>query len=131
MRFYRTTRKLICNAVILAVLCVTCPKPTRADNLDTAVHAVVAGIVVASVAIGVGIILIVLHEKHKKTSITGCIVSSANGMSVTNEKDKRTYALAGVSAGIKAGERMTLEGKRHGAVFEASGLTKDFGLCQP
>jgi hypothetical protein len=109
----------------------TCPKPTRAANLDTAVNAVVAGIVVASVAIGVGITLIVLHEKHKKISITGCIVSSATGMSLTNEKDKRTYTLAGVSVGIKAGERMTLEGKRHGAVFEASGLTKDLGLCQP
>ena len=44
-------------------------------------------------------------------------------MSVTDEKDKRSYTLSGNAAGVKAGYRMTLQGKRKHTgqtlVFEA------------
>jgi hypothetical protein len=88
--------------------------------------------VVVSVAVAVTVIFLILHEKHKTRAITGCVTSD---MKVTDEKDKRIYALAGGTAGVKSGDRMTLEGKRRAegktSVFEARGVIKDFGPCQP
>ena len=59
-------------------------------------------------------------------------------MSVTDEKDKRIYALSGNKADIKQGDRVTLQGKKAkptGAnappAWEVSKETKDFGACQP
>jgi hypothetical protein len=59
-------------------------------------------------------------------------------MSVTDEKDKRTYVLSGNTAGIKPGDRMTLQGKKikpkgtdKTLTWEAKNVTKDFGVCQP
>jgi len=95
----------------------------------------VIGIVVAvAVVVVVAVVLIVHHRSHKET-ITGCVTSGANGMSVTDEKDKRSYALSGNTAGVKPGDRMTLAGKRKDAgnapVFWAKNVTSDFGACQP
>ena len=55
---------------------------------------------------------------------------------MTDENDKRIYALSAHSIGIKSGDRMTFEGKRRkqsgGAlVFEVQGIAGDFGSCQP
>ena len=59
-------------------------------------------------------------------------------MNVTDEKDKRIYALSGNTADIKPGDRVTLQGKKAkptGAsaplAWEVSKETKDFGACQP
>ncbi len=59
-------------------------------------------------------------------------------MSVTDEKDKRIYALSGNTAGIKPGDRITLQGKKvkpkgtnKTLLWEAKKVTKDFGACQP
>jgi len=94
---------------------------------------IVAGIVVAAVALVIVVALLVQHYKPQK--ITGCVNSGANGMRVTDEKDKRDYALSGSAAGVKLGDRMTLEGKRKHAgkalVFEAHKVARDFGACQP
>lgn len=93
---------------------------------------VVAGIVVAAVVVTVVVIVLV---KHRPQRVTGCIAAGANGMSVTDEKDKRSYALSGSMAGVKAGYRMTLEGKRKHAgqvlAFETHKVGRDFGACRP
>ena len=58
-------------------------------------------------------------------------------MSVTDEKDKRLYALSGDTAGVKPGERMTLRGKKFKSnegkppFWETKKIVKDFGVCQP
>ena len=56
-------------------------------------------------------------------------------MSVTNEKDKQNYALSGNTAGVKQGDRMTLQGKASGPGnalgFEVQKVSKDFGACPP
>ena len=59
-------------------------------------------------------------------------------VSVTDEKDKRSYALSGNTADIKAGDRVTLQGKRikpkHAGkpvAWETKTISKDFGTCQP
>lgn len=59
-------------------------------------------------------------------------------MSVSDEKNKRIYALTGNTADIKPGDRVTLQGKvakRKDAnaplAWEVNKETKDFGACQP
>jgi hypothetical protein len=58
-------------------------------------------------------------------------------MSVTDEKDKRSYALSGNTTDIKPGDRMTLQGTKIQAkdagkpqVSETRTISKDFGVCQ-
>jgi hypothetical protein len=91
--------------------------------------------VIVSVAVGVLATVLILHYTHKKATITGCVTSAANGLVLTDEKDKRIYALSGDPVGLKAGDRMTLQGKRKQSgqmlVFEAQSLVKDYGPCQP
>jgi hypothetical protein len=123
------------RAVLIVVLSVALAVPTRAESLQTAGEQVVTGIVVVSVAIGVLVTVLIIHYKHKTSVITGCVTSGANGMTLTDEKDKRTYTLSGDPVGLKPGDRMTLEGKRKRSgqtpVFEARSITKDFGACKP
>ena len=59
-------------------------------------------------------------------------------MRVTDEKDKRSYALSGDTTDVKAGDRVTLQGKRIKAkdagkavAWETKAISKDFGACQP
>jgi hypothetical protein len=122
--------------VLIAVLSVALARHARAETLAVARDQVVIGIAVASAAVAVAVTLLVLHEKHKKNSITGCVGSGAGGMNVTDEKDKRIYAIAGDPPGAKPGERITLEGKRRNGggampVFEARSVTRDLGACRP
>jgi hypothetical protein len=128
-------RKFLWRAVLIAVVSVALATPAPAESLDTAGKQIVAGIVVVAVAVGLLVTLLIVHYKHKKSTITGCVTAGANGMSVADEKDKRAYALSGDPVGIKPGERMTLEGRRKHAgqtlVFEAQSVTRDFGACQP
>ena len=137
------TQKSIWRVVPIALLCVGLATPAWADQprlaanvgggLQKAGEEVVAGIVVAAVAVVIVVALLVRHDKPQR--ITGCVSSGANGMSVTDEKDKRDYALSGDAAGVKPGDRMTLEGKREHAgqalVFDTRKVTRDFGACQP
>ncbi len=123
------------RAVLVVALIAFLAAPARAESLQTAGEQVLAGTIAVSVAIGVLVTFLILHQKHKKATITGCVNSTANGMSMTDEKDKRTYALSGDPVGLKPGERMTLEGKRkqsgQARVFQAQAVTKDYGVCQP
>ncbi len=86
----------------------------------------------AAVLTGLG--FLIYHETHKHPSITGCAASSPDGLTLQNEKDKKVYALSGDSFALKAGERVTVKGKK---VKDSSGkfsfqvekLTKDYGSC--
>ena len=96
---------------------------------------VLAGIVIVSVAVGVLVTVLILHYKHKKTVLTGCVTPVANGLVLTDEKNKRSYTLSGDLAGLKPGDRMALEGKRKQSgqtlVFDTRRTIKDYGACQP
>jgi hypothetical protein len=123
------------RASLIVVLSVALVADARAESLQTAGDQIVAGIVVVSVGIGVLVTVLILHQKHRKSFITGCVHPGASGMSMTDEKDKRTYAVLGDPVGIQSGNRMRLEGKRQqsaqGPVFQAQAVTKDFGVCPP
>jgi hypothetical protein len=123
------------RAVLIVFLCATLSMPARADKLQSDADNIIIGIVVMVVALVVGT-AVAIHYSKKRT-ITGCVSSGANGMTVTDEKDRQTYALSGNTVGITPGDRMRLRGKRVKSksdktlVWEAGSVAKDFGVCQP
>ena len=126
----------LCRVVFVAILSVVLVAPARPETLETAGKQITAGIVVVSAAVAVLVILLVVHYKHKRTSVTGCVRPGTSGLSLTDERDQRTYALSGDTAAIKPGERVMLEGKGRKDkdatfVFESRKVSKDFGACQP
>lgn len=120
------------KVLLIAILSVSLVEPARAESLDSAGKQIYAGIAVVSAAVVVGVVFIVLHEKHKTNSVTGCVSSRAGRWSVTDDK-KKVYALSGDPVGIKPDERMTLEGRLGGKTltFNARRVTKDLGACLP
>jgi len=82
--------------------------------------------------------VVIIHKSSEKRTITGCVNSGENGMSVTDDKNKRLYTLSGNTAGVKPGDRMTLQGKKikrqdagKTLVWETKTISKDLGVCQP
>jgi hypothetical protein len=95
----------------------------------------IVGALVGIAAVGAGIgIGIYFAVKHNHT-VTGCAVSTAGGMTLTTESDKHTYSLTGDVAGIKAGNRVRVSGKKAkdkssgGSQFFVEKVSKDFGAC--
>ena len=133
------TQKCFWRGVLIVALCVVLAIPAQAgpNSLDNVGRDIVLGIVAVAVALVV-ITVVIVHESRKKRTVTGCVASGENGMSVTDEKDKRIYALSGNTAGIKQGDRVTLQGKKANPkdanaplAWEVRKETKDFGTCQP
>ena len=131
------TQKFLWRGALIVALCMILAIPTKADQLGDDIRNAIIGIVAVAVALVV-ITVVVVHESRKKRTVTGCVTSGANGMSVTDEKDKRIYALTGNTADIKTGDRVTLHGKKvnpKGAKtplsWDVSNETKDFGACHP
>jgi hypothetical protein len=92
---------------------------------------IAVGIGVGIAAIGVGVYFAVKHNH----SVTGCARSTADGITLTTESDKQTYALTGDVAGIKPGNRVRVSGKKSKpksagtAQFLVEKVSKDFGAC--
>lgn len=110
--------------------------PARADKLQTEGEEIVIGIVAVAAALVVTTVLVIHYSK--KRTITGCVSSGENGMTLTDEKDHQSYALSGDAVGIKPGDRMKLQGKKVKSkdrdktpVWEAREVKRDFGPCQP
>ena len=96
----------------------------------------VVGIIVGAAAALTVVGFIIYHETHKHSSITGCVAPGADGLTLKNEKDKNVYVLSGDSAALRAGERVTLKGKKiKGSIekpsFQVEKLTRDYGTCNP
>lgn len=129
--------KVLSAVVIIALSFVLC-SPVEAQNSGKIVsNGTIAGVIVG-VAAGVAVVAIVAIHYSKKRSITGCVNAGANGMTITDEKDRQIYALSGDTTNIKPGDRMKLQGKKAKAkgsdttpVWDAKTMTKDFGVCQP
>jgi hypothetical protein len=91
----------------------------------------------AGAAAGVGILYLVLHNRHR-SEVAGCL-QSANNVSETLRDDngKDTYTLINSEwVPLKAGERVALKGKKisqssGGFAFEVHGLVKNYGQCEP
>jgi hypothetical protein len=97
----------------------------------------VVGLMVAGVAIVV-VTIVVIYEVSKKKTVTGCVASKDNVLSVKDEKNEHTYVLSGNTADIKAGERVVLLGKKARStaadktlMWEVKKEKSDLGVCQP
>lgn len=96
----------------------------------------IAAAIVGAVAVIIGVVVLVYYGTHKHASIVGCVASGPSGLSVRNDKDKKTYALAGDSAALRPGQQVALKGKKGKdatgkPTFLVQQLTKDYGDCQP
>jgi hypothetical protein len=128
--------KYLWRLALVGILSVALATNAEADSLKTTVDTILVFAIVGAVAV-VTVVVVVIHESTKKRTITGCVNAAQNGMTVTDEKDKKVYVLSGDTAGVKPGERMTLEGKKfktsgtNPPMWETKKVAKDFGACQP
>lgn len=121
--------------ILIVVLSVGLATLARADNPENVLIVIAA--TTAAVAI-VAATLSSVHHRRKKIVITGCVISGEKGMTVTDEEDRRIYALSGDTTGVQQGDRMRLEGKKVKSkgldkrlAWETRAVIKDFARCQP
>jgi hypothetical protein len=130
-------KKCAWRVVLVVALSVAVAMPARAESEGAAAIEIIAAIVVVGVVLVFLVPATIVHYSKKRT-ITGCVISEANGMTLTDERDKQIYALSGDTSGIKAGDRVKLQGKKErpkgtdkALLWKATKVTKDFGACQP
>jgi|SRR5580765_4803654 hypothetical protein len=129
--------KSVSGVLILALSFALCI-PVQAQSSGKIVsNGTIAGVIVG-VAAGVAVIVIVAVHYSKKRTVTGCINSAADRMTVSDEKDRQVYELSGDTTGIKPGDRMTLQGKKAKSTgstkpptWEVKKVSEDFGVCRP
>lgn len=130
------TSRYLWRVALVVVLCVALCTPAGANDLKTTGTAVVA-LAVVGVAAVVVVAVVVIHHSGKPRSITGCVNTANNAMTLTDEKDRQVYQLGGDTSGVKPGERLTLQGKKintganHALTWETQKIAKDLGACQP
>jgi hypothetical protein len=95
---------------------------------------IIAGIV-AAIAVVVVVAVLVIHKGSEKRTVTGCVKSGADGMTVIDDGDKRLYVLSGDTTGVNPGERLRLQGRKtkngKTLVWETRKVSSDLGVCQP
>ena len=138
--------KILSGVLIVALVLILCvPAEAQRPNvvapssakISGVSNAEIVGIVVGVVVPVVVIAVVVMHHSAKQRKITGCVVASPSGLTVNNERDNRVYALSGDTSGVKAGERMSLQGHKIDAGagnplgWQVSQIQKDYGACQP
>lgn len=131
------TSKCLSGVLIIALGFALCMPARASSGTIGASNGEIAGVIVG-VAAGVAVVIIVAVHYSKKRSITGCVVSNGNGMSITDEKDKQIYALSGSTTAVKPGDRLKVKGRKAkhtgsdtSPVWDVAEVSKDFGVCQP
>jgi hypothetical protein len=89
------------------------------------------GIGVGAAAAGAGVLYLTLHHGN---SVTGCVQSGNDGLSLVDEKSKRSYSLLPGGADLLPGERVALRGKKSqggpaGQSFQPKKIVKNLGSC--
>ncbi len=132
------TQKTFWRGVLVVFLCLALAAPVDAQILSPSYGKIENTAIIGGAVAVVAVVVIVAVVVTRKKKITGCVHAGDNGLSIMNEKDKLTYELAGNTAGIKAGGRVTLQGKKLKSkdkakplTWQVDKLTKDFGSCRP
>lgn len=122
------------TALVLCVCLLLLPRPAKADIGISQGQVIGIGVAIAAIgaAIGVGVYFLV----RKPPSVTGCVSSGPNGLTLRNESDQQTFSLIGDTAAIKPGDRIRVSGKKKKT--ETSGKRdflvekqgKDYGPCR-
>ncbi len=91
----------------------------------------VGAIVGAAAIVGVGIALLVLHNRGV---VVGCIAESG-GKRTLVRSDKKVYSLLDAGPSLPMGDRAKLKGHTSGPrsapSFQVQKVLKDYGRCQP
>jgi hypothetical protein len=131
------SQKHLWRGFLIVVLTLVLAAPARADKLQTIGRNIEIGIVAVASALVVVVTVVIIHYSKKRT-ITGCVNSGGNGMTITDEKDRQTYGLSGNTVGVTTGDRMKLKGKKlkpkdldKTLIWEAKEVSKDLGVCHP
>jgi len=95
-------------------------------------HGAAVGIGVGAAAAGAGVIY---FATHRSIRVTGCVVKGDGGLTLTDDKSKRTFELVEGSADVRSGERLELKGKirknESGSPrFQVKSVAKDLGECR-
>jgi hypothetical protein len=96
--------------------------------------AIVAG-GVAVIVIGT-VVLVQVHKAHH--TLKGCVTAGPGGITVLNERDQRVYAINGVTADVKLGDIVKVQGNRQKGQNDSAGdedftitrFSRDFGPCK-
>jgi hypothetical protein len=108
---------------------------TEADQLQKQADTGLA-LAIVGVAAVVTVVVVAVHHSAANHTVTGCVNAAPNGITVSDDKNKRIYVLSGDTVGIKPGDRMMLRLKRikskgsNAPTWETKNVIKDFGLCQ-
>jgi hypothetical protein len=132
------TSKRISAVLSVALSLMLCmPAEAQSSGGKIVSNGTIVGVIVGAAA-GIAVIAVVAIHYSKKRTITGCVHGQGNDLTVTDEKDKQTYMLSGNTSDIKAGDRMTLLGKKVKSTgtkpplaWQAKKVAKDLGVCQP
>ena len=135
------TSKYAWSGVLVVSLSVALSIPANTQGFPSGQIGPSTGpIIAAIIATGAGLVVatVVVVHYSKKRAITGCVISSADRITLTDEKDQQIYLLSGDTTAIKPGDRMKLRGKKvkpkapdKTPVWQAETVTKDYGACPP
>lgn len=128
-------RVYLAAGLVLVALLVDCRRAEaqtggRIGPSGGQVAAALAGAAAAIVVITV----VVVYAVRRAPTVTGCAVSGANGLTLENDSDHQSFVLNGETAGIKAGDRVKIQGKKQKANGAVRGFTvlkvkRDYGAC--
>lgn len=124
------------QSVLVIALLLGISLPASAQSLKLNIGPPKGEVIAAAVGVGAAITVTVLYFALRNPAITGCVQSANGAFSLTTDKDHLSYTLVDEGAGIKAGERVKLKGKKkkdkQGQLsFRVSKVKKDYGSCQP
>lgn len=94
------------------------------------------GIVVGSATAITVVAIVLVHNAHP--TLKGCVIAGPGGMLLHSESDQKTYALAGITAGVRAGDVVKVKGKKYKKQKDSAGneefavtqVGKDYGPCK-
>ena len=110
---------------------------TSNEQIGPSNSEVIGGIVGIGAAIAVGTIVIVeVNKSHHR--IKGCVTVGPEGVLVHNEGDQKTYALTGITANVKAGDIVKVNGNKNKKQKDSAGnedfmvtkISRDYGPCK-
>jgi hypothetical protein len=98
---------------------------------------------IVGVAVGAGAVIavgtIVIVEVHKSHHIIkGCVTAGPDGILVHNDGDRKIYALTGITANVKVGDIVKVNGNKNKKQKDSAGdedfivakINKDYGPCK-
>jgi hypothetical protein len=91
--------------------------------------------VVGGIAVGT-IVLVEVHKSHH--TVKGCVTAGPDGLEVHNEGDQKVYALTGITANVKPGDIVKLNGDKEKHQKDSAGdvdfmiqkISRDYGPCK-